>query len=192
MNNPLVKVKEWWEFAIEASPLKVKSAVCLSTVDERGFPSSRFVDLKDVDLEGVVFCSNYDSKKGDDIENNPKAGVTAWWDHVGYQIRVVGNAVRVPEDEATRYWETRNRSAQIATLCFSQSQKLASYGLLEEKYLDAESKYTSNSIPKPNNWGAYKIVPNSIEFLEFKESRLHHREYFQLEHDDWSRCLLQP
>lgn len=192
MKNPLLQLAEWWSFAIEASPLNLKSAVCLSTIDKMGFPNSRFVDLKDIDLEGVIFCSSYNSRKGDDIKNNPKAGITAWWDHVGYQIRVVGNAVKVSEDEATRYWESRNRSAQIATLSFNQSQILDNFELLEENFLITDSKYGIDPIAKPNNWGAYKIVPHTIEFLQFNESRLHLREHFQIENGKWSRCLLQP
>ncbi|PCJ47880.1 MAG: pyridoxamine 5'-phosphate oxidase [Gammaproteobacteria bacterium] len=192
MKNPLIQIEKWWSLAIGASPLNLKSAVCLSTIDETGFPNSRFVDLKDVDLEGVIFCSSYDSKKGGEIKNNPRVGITAWWDHVGYQIRIVGNAVKVSEGEAIRYWEARSRSAQVATLSFNQSQILDNFEFLEEKFLMTESEYKTNHIPKPVNWGAYKIVPNSIEFLQFKENRIHHRELYQIENGKWSSCLLQP
>ncbi len=190
--QPLKQIEEWWSIAIEASPLNLKNAVCLSTIDEAGFPDSRFVDLKDVDLEGVIFCSSYDSKKGCDIKNNPKVGITAWWDHVGRQIRIIGHATKISKGEAIKYWETRNRSAQIATLSFNQSQILDNYELLEETFLVTESEHKTKPIPKPDNWGAYKVVPNSIEFLQFKQNRLHHREYFQFENGEWSRCLLQP
>lgn len=192
MNNPLTKFEEWWSLARESSLLNQKNAVCLSTINEMGFPSSRFVDLKSVDSDGVVFCSSYDSRKGEDIENNPKAGITAWWDHVGYQIRVLGSAVKMSEDDAIRYWETRSRSARIATLSFDQSQILEGFDQLDERYCITESEYSNRPIPRPSNWGAYKVVPLLVEFLEFKETRLHHRELFEIENGEWSRSLLQP
>ncbi len=192
MNDPLAQFAEWRASALKASPLRQKSAVCLSTIDEMGFPSARFVDLKEIDREGVVFCTSYGSKKGEQIRRNSKVGMTAWWDHMGYQVRVTGNAVEVSEQEARRHWQSRPRSARIATLSFDQSEALESYQVLEERFKSTEADYLNSPIPKPDNWGAYRVEPISIEFLQFRESRLHLRELFQLVEGEWLSCLLQP
>ncbi len=100
--------------------MQQKNAVCVSTIDEMGFPSGRFVDLKSVNDSGFVFCTYIDSVKGKEILRNPKVAMTVWWDHVGYQVRVVGVAEPIDETEADSYWTSRSRSAQLTTTAFEQ------------------------------------------------------------------------
>lgn len=192
MNEPLVKFKEWWKKAKQNSPLKQKNAVCLSTIDELGFPNSRFVDLKSIESYGLTFCSSYDAPKGKNISKNSKVGLTIWWDHVGYQIRVIGKAFKADEDLSKKFWNSRKREAQISTHSFNQSEGVESEHLLIKKVKETEILFKDNEIPKPNNWGAYIIEPSSIEFVEFKEDRMHIRELYKLETGIWTKVLLQP
>lgn len=190
--DPIEKFNQWWRQAIADSPLKQKSAVCVSTVNPDGFPTGRFLDLKAADERGFVFCTHLDSHKALDIERNGKTALTLWWEHVGFQIRVLGTAARLDEEEAVTWWNTRSRDAQLTTACFQQSRPLESQEALEARFQEARAVYGKQAIPKPENWGGYRVKPVSIEFLTFKESRLHLREWFEATSDGWKKSLLQP
>ena len=192
MDNPICKFETWWKEALANSVLQQKSAVCLSTIDENGFPASRFVDLKSVSDAGFVFCTYFDSAKGKQIARNPKAAMTIWWDHVGYQIRVVGSAQVITDAEADCFWHSRSRSAQVITTAFEQSDVLDSESDLNKRLEASSTKYVGRPVPRPSNWGGYCIKPISIEFLRFYESRLHLRELFELKSNGWLKQLLQP
>lgn len=192
MDNPFCKFETWWKEALTNSVLQQKSAVCVSTIDENGFPASRFVDLKSVSDVGFVFCTYFDSAKGKQIARNPKAAMTIWWDHVGYQIRVVGSAQVITDAEADCFWQSRSRSAQVITTAFEQSDVLDSESDLNKRLEATSTKYVGRPVPRPSNWGGYCIKPISIEFLRFYESRLHLRELFELKSNGWLKQLLQP
>lgn len=192
MDNPISKFNIWWQQALVDSPLRQKSAVCISTVDERGFPAGRFVDLKAVSDSGFVFCSYFDSAKGQHIAQNPKTAMTVWWDHMGYQVRVVGSAQLISGGEADSYWNSRSRSAQLTTTAFKQSEALGSESELNSRLEEASVVFAGREVPRPMNWGGYRIQPVSIEFLTFRESRLHLRELFEFKNNGWVKQLLQP
>lgn len=192
MDNPIVQFGKWWEVAKKDSPLQQKSAVCVSTITQDGFPSGRFVDLKAADEKGFTFCTYLDSKKGKEIEANPKVAITIWWDHVGFQVRALGTAEALSDEEALKHWASRSRDAQITTLSCSQSKELKNEIDLQRQVESTKKEYDGNTIPKPTNWGGYIVAPNSIEFLTFKKSRLHLRELFTLADGVWSKMLLQP
>jgi pyridoxamine 5'-phosphate oxidase len=192
MDNPISKFKVWWQDALSNSPLNQKSAVCVSTIDANGFPSGRFVDLKEVKDEGFVFCSYLDSTKGKQISNNSKSAMTFWWDHVGYQVRVLGNCEEIAQNNANHFWQTRSRSAQLTTTAFEQSAPLESERVLVTRLRQFSERFAGKPIPKPNNWGGYLLKPISIEFLTFQESRLHLREFYQYKRSGWIKQLLQP
>lgn len=192
MENPIEKFQSWWNHALLNSPLQQKSAICISTIDENGFPSGRFVDLKSVDDDGFVFCTYMDSAKGKHIQQNPKVAMTVWWDHVGFQIRVMGEAKAVSDEEAIDFWKTRKRSAQLTTTAFQQSQPLSKQEELQARMHAVSEQFNDKEVPKPPTWGGYRIKPVSIEFLTFAESRLHLRELFSREENIWIKSLLQP
>ncbi|MES1195453.1 MAG: pyridoxal 5'-phosphate synthase, partial [Steroidobacter sp.] len=174
------------------NPLTQKNAVCVSTIREDGFPSGRFVDLKVVDENGFKFCTQFDSNKGIEIAHNPKVAITVWWDHVNLQVRIIGGAERLSAEEATACWKTRTRDAQLATLCSNQSQQLDDECQFWERLEMVTRQHEKRDIPRPENWGGYVVRPISIEFLTFKESRLHVRELFELVAGRWRKQLLQP
>ncbi|WP_039915379.1 pyridoxine/pyridoxamine 5'-phosphate oxidase [Cellvibrio mixtus] len=192
MENPIEKFQSWWNKAISNSPLQQKSAICISTIDEHGFPSGRFVDLKSVDENGFVFCSYLDSAKGKHIEQNPKVAMTLWWDHIGYQVRVIGEAKTIDDAEAVEIWKTRKRSAQLITTAFQQSQPLMAQEELQTRLQTISEQFIDKDVRKPPTWGGYRIKPLSIEFLTFAESRLHLRELFTRKENIWIKSLLQP
>lgn len=192
MHNPLGKFQLWWKEALADSPLQQKSAVCVSTINEHGFPTGRFVDLKSVNEKGFVFSTYLDSAKGKHISRSSKAAMTVWWDHVGYQIRVVGTAEAICNDEADGLWRARSRSAQLTTTAFEQSEPLDSERGLAIRLQKVSAGLDGQSIPRPDNWGGYCIDPDSIEFLTFRESRLHLRELYERRGNGWVKQLLQP
>ncbi|MFT5013643.1 MAG: pyridoxamine 5'-phosphate oxidase [Dinoroseobacter sp.] len=192
MHNPLDKFNIWWQTALSDSPLNQKSAVCVSTINREGFPEGRFVDLKEVTERGFIFCTYFDSSKGNDIDRNPRVSLTIWWDHVGLQVRVVGLAKKISEAYASEYWATRKREAQLTTIAFNQSKPISSESELAEKYRLKSLEVGDRAITKPENWGGYIVEPISIEFLTFNENRLHLRECFKNTHGHWDKSLLQP
>lgn len=157
-----------------------------------GFPSGRYVDLKYIGENGFVFCTSLDSQKVRDIECNSKVGLTFWWEAIGYQIRIQGNATQISRHLAKRYWKTRSREAQIATMCCNQSEPLLSTQKMYSKFRKLKNKFEDQNISKPDNWGGFIVKPVSIEFLAFKENRLHVRELYKANGDGWQRTLLQP
>lgn len=192
METPIDIFQQWWTKAIVNSPLSQKSAVCISTIDENGFPTGRFVDLKSVDENGFTFCTYLDSAKGKHIQYNQKIALTVWWDHVGYQVRVVGEASPISDIDAIKFWKSRNRSAQLTTTAFQQSQPLTDEEELARRMQAVSQKFLDKEVPKPANWGGFCIKPLSIEFLTFAETRLHLRELYNRVDGGWVKSLLQP
>lgn len=187
----LSKLNQIWEKAKVNSPLNQKSAVCVSTIDSAGFPQSRFVDLKEISPSGFIFCTSYNSEKGNHLSHRPKISLLAWWDHIGYQIRVVGTAKRISEDLADKFWLTRSKEAQVATTCFKQSEVWDSEGSMENHFSSAIAA-SEASISRPSSWGGYSVTPHSIEILKFKVNRVHTREYYWGEGASWKMRMLQP
>ncbi|GAA0342118.1 pyridoxamine 5'-phosphate oxidase [Bowmanella denitrificans] len=192
MIDPIIKFQRWWHAALHDSPLQQKSAVCVSTVDAQGIPDGRFVDLKAADYSGFVFCTNLDSPKGLAISDNPNVAMTIWWDHMGYQVRIVGQAQAIQDKMADQYWHSRHRDAKISTLALQQSQPVADEQLLWEQVTCFSEKFAEQEIARPVNWGGYTVVPQRIEFLTFRESRVHLRELYIKQQQSWHYQLLQP
>lgn len=191
-DSPITLFNRWWDEAKKDSPLKHPNPVCVSTINDDGYPSGRFVDLKAADENGFVFCTYLDSAKGTDINRNPKVALTIWWDHVGYQIRVLGKAAPLSSEKRDDYWVNRSRDAQITTSAFKQSNILTDATHLSRKFENARAIFDGIDVPRPENWGGYIIAPVSIEFLTLRDTRLHLREYFEAENGVWKKELLQP
>lgn len=192
VSEVIEKFNHWWALALKDSPLNQKSAVCISTIDQQGFPDSRFVDLKSADEQGFVFCTYLDSNKGKALHDNPKIAMAIWWDHIGRQVRVNGIASPLDQATADKVWMTRSTEAQLTTVCAKQSAVLADEAQLIEQLELAKQRYQNKAIPRPANWGGYRIKPNKIEFFRFKPSRLHIRELYQRVNGVWQKQLLQP
>ena len=192
IQDPIEKFMCWWREARQDSPLKQKNAVCVSTIDEDGFPQGRFVDLKHVSEDGFVFCTELSSPKGQHIKNNDKTAMTIWWDHVGYQVRIVGVAEPIATELADHYWQTRSLIAQLVTTSFSQSECYDRPEELEPRLDEASLNLKDQTIARPETWGGFCVNPKSIEFLHFAETRLHIREKYIHCDGHWLHGYIQP
>ena len=192
MHNPTDLFRQWYAQATHNSPLQHPKAVCVSTVNQKGEPEARFVALKEVSEAGFTFCSAFDSPKGLEIDTNPNVALTFWWDHTGRQVRVVGTATRISDEEADRYFAERHKDAQITSLVSKQSQPLERLEDLEARLREAEMKFAGREVPRPKNWGRYCVRPKRLEFLTFRANRLHERTLFTCSAEGWSKQRLQP
>ena len=196
--NPLEQFRDWM---VAAKDLPEPNAMTVATADEHGQPSARHVLLKDVVNEGFVFYSNYASRKGREIEVNPKVSLVFPWFAIYRQVIVIGSAEKVSREESEDYFHSRPHGSQLAALASNQSQLLASREELENKYAELEAKYPEGSVvPLPENWGGYLVRPKAIEFWSGRSSRMHDRLVFTANKQnpdlsvdaDWNISRLSP
>ncbi len=192
MTNPINLFLEWYTQATQNSPLQHPKAVCVSTVNMRGEPEARFVALKEASQAGFIFCTAFDSPKGLEIDANPNVALTFWWDHIERQVRVVGTATRISDEDAERYFQERRKDAQLTSLVSEQSQPLAHPEQLEKRLQEVEKQFDGEEVPRPENWGGYCVRAKRLEFLKFKANRLHERTLFTCDVNGWTKQLLQP
>lgn len=194
VNDPLEKFQHIWIQAQQSGLNRYRNSVCISTIDQHGFPNARFVDLKAVSDVGCIFCSDLSSAKAIEIQNHPKVSLTAWWEHVAYQIRIQGICQRISDQQADEFWQQRPREAQLTSLTFDQSQGITSVDLLESRFLHAKKQDDQQYLPRPDTWGGFELIPTKIEFLAFKDTRLHirHQYIWNEHHQIWEVQLLQP
>ncbi|RWS21715.1 pyridoxine-5'-phosphate oxidase-like isoform X1 [Leptotrombidium deliense] len=178
--NPILLFQHWFEEAKNCETIYESNAVCLSTCDKDGWPSSRMVLLKSFGDDGFKFFTNYDSRKGKELIENPKAALLFYWDPLKRQIRVEGLVEKLPESEAEEYFRLRPKRSQIAAAISNQSEVIESRDELIKRYSLLDERYSGDEfIPKPSFWGGFKLVPKSIEFWQGQSSRLHDRILFK-------------
>jgi len=190
--NPLLQFERWFK-AAEQSPVNEPNAMTLATVGENGRPKARIVLLKQVDKQGFVFFTNYDSQKGQDLEANPFASLVFFWDVIQRQVRIEGRVEKIAKADSEAYFQSRPKGSQIGAIASPQSQVIPSREVLQEKVAQLEKEYESKEqLPLPDNWGGYRLVPDCIEFWQGRSSRLHDRIRYRLEQNDWLRERLAP
>ena len=167
-------------------------AMVLSTVDDDGQPSGRFVLLKAVDERGFVFYTNLGSRKARALAANRRAALCFYWAPLGKQVRVEGMVEAVTDGEADAYFATRPRDSQLGAWASEQSARLDSREALDARLLTLREKYEGAEVPRPPFWSGFRVVPRSIEFWTRDPARLHLRELFERVGDTWSRTLLYP
>lgn len=191
MQNPIELFKEWHEKAKETEP-EHGTVMNLATVNRQNKPRSRNVLLKAFDERGFVFYTNLKSPKIDDISQNPYVALCFFWTSIDKQVRIEGKAERVSSEEADRYFASRIRLSQIGAWASKQSSQLKSMELLEKKLDEHERKFEGQEVPRPDFWSGYRVVPESMEFWSRGKYRLHKREYFSREKEEWKKELLYP
>ena len=191
-SEPIERFQQYWHQARQSTAVQQKSAVCVSSIDSEGFPQARFVDLKQADDAGFIFCTDYQSAKGAELLANPKAALTIWWEHLSVQIRITGTASRISDEQAKIFWNTRSREAQLTTLSSQQSQVLQNQEHLKQRFSELTLELDGSNIPKPEHWGGFLIQPHRIEFLQFQENRMHIRDLYLRKDNQWLRKSLQP
>jgi pyridoxamine 5'-phosphate oxidase len=189
---PILQFEKWLKEAIDIYSFDA-NAMMLSTVSLHGQPSSRIVLLKGYDQNGFVFFTNYNSKKGNDIEVNPKVCLSFFWNQLERQIHILGNAKKVSEQESDEYFASRPRESQIGAWASDQSLVIANRNVLENKYVEIEKLYINKVVPRPPYWGGYIVEPISIEFWQGRENRLHDRiSYLKINKNEWAIGRLSP
>jgi pyridoxamine 5'-phosphate oxidase len=176
--NPFKQFEQWFQEATEAEPV-LPEAVSLATATRKGRLSSRMVLLKDFDEAGFVFYTNYESRKGLELAENPNAALVFYWRQLERQICITGTVSKVSREESEAYFRTRPRGSQIGALTSSQSQVVASREVLENRFQQLLAEYEGREIPVPSYWGGYRLSPATIEFWQGRSDRLHDRFFYQ-------------
>ena len=189
-SDPLVALAAWLREAEGASPRP--DAMTLATATPDGRPSARIVLLRGLDERGLAFFTNRSSRKGRELGENPRAAAVLHWRELGRQARVEGRVERVSEEESRAYWETRPRGSQIAAWASPQSQPLPDRDELDRLYEEAARRFEGDSVPLPDYWGGYRLVPEDIEFWTHRDDRLHDRVRYERDGEGWRRERLAP
>ncbi len=175
-----------------AEPMDV-TAMTLATVDKQGRPSARIVLLKGVDERGLVFFTNYDSRKGQELADNPQAALVFYWSDQERQVCIWGQVSRLPPAESDAYFNTRPYGSRIAAWASKQSAVIRDRAALEDLYAQFEKMYPGRQVPRPPYWGGYLVVPARIEFWQGRPNRLHDRFcYAKLPDGSWQVDRLSP
>ncbi len=172
--NPFKQFEQWFQAAVEAEPI-LPEAVSLATATREGKLSSRMVLLKDFDERGFVFYTNYESRKGIELAENPNAALVFYWRQLERQVCITGTVSKVSREESESYFRTRPRGSQIGALTSRQSQVVASREVLESQFQQWMAEYEGREIPLPSYWGGYRLSPDTIEFWQGRSDRLHDR-----------------
>ncbi|SFP99113.1 pyridoxamine 5'-phosphate oxidase [Parafilimonas terrae] len=189
--NPIEQFSRWWNDAMHSEILEV-NAMTLSTATKDGRPSARIVLLKGFDENGFVFFTNYNSRKGNELAENPFAALTFFWKEIERQVRIEGTVEKTDAAESDAYFFSRPQGSRIGAWASPQSTVIKSRDVLEENV----ARYTGefkNSIPRPPHWGGYRVMPLRIEFWQGRSSRLHDRiSYTKTDEGSWKAERLAP
>lgn len=188
--NPIAQFNRWFDEALKCE-VPDANALALGTADRQGRPSVRIVLLKGFDERGFVFFTNYHSHKGHDLEENPYAAMTFFWQLLDRQVRIEGRVERVPVSESEKYFHSRPRGSQVSAAASPQSHPIAKEAL-ESRVRTLESEFHGADIPRPEHWGGYVLIPDCIEFWQGRPNRLHDRIMYQREGNTWKICRLAP
>lgn len=189
--NPMVQFGKWFNAAVDAL-LYEPNVMTLATADRFGKPSARIVLLKGYDENGFVFYTNYESKKGQDLLENPQAALVFFWPELERQVRIEGLVTKVDTQTSADYFHSRPVGSQIGAMASPQSRVLENRQSLEDKVEELRKTYEGQEIPHPLHWGGYLIEPSHLEFWQGRPSRLHDRIVYDLVDGSWIINRLAP
>src|SRR6266545_1594952 len=179
-SDPLQQFRRWFADA-EGTGLRAPHAMALGTSSPDGGPSVRMVLLKEFGERGFVFFTGYVSRKSADLDGNPRAALLFFWDPLGRQVRIEGRVERVTDGESDAYFATRPRGAQLAAAASRQSAVLSGREELDARVTELERDHTAAAVPRPEHWGGYRVMPDTYEFWQHREDRLHDRLRYRRE-----------
>jgi pyridoxamine 5'-phosphate oxidase len=190
--DPIRQFDLWFQQAL-ASNLTDANAMTLATAGADGRPSARVVLLKDFDSRGFVFYTNYESRKGRELAENPYAALIFFWAELERQVRIEGTIERVSREESEAYFRSRPTASRLGAWASEQSRVIANREELEERLNQVAAKYGDQDIPLPPFWGGYRLLPDAIEFWQGRPSRLHDRLLYSRDSNrQWSMHRLSP
>jgi len=189
-NIPFDQFAIWWKEAIESNIDEV-NAMTLATVSRDLKPTARVVLLKDYNTAGFTFFTNYNSRKGEDLLQNPNASVCFFWKELQRQVRIEGVVEKVLNEINDEYFNSRPEGSKLGAWASPQSKIIESRNVLIEKEAKFKEQF-GNEIKRPPHWGGYRLIPNYFEFWQGRSNRLHDRIRYKLENDSWKIERLAP
>lgn len=190
--DPIKQFQIWFDEARLASPLE-PNAMALATVGPDGRPSLRMVLLKGVDERGFVFYTNYESRKGRELADTPWAALTFFWPEMERQVRIEGSIERVSAEESDAYFHSRPVGSQLSATASHQSEVITGREVLEQRVAELSAQYQEQELPRPEYWGGFRVLPDTIEFWQGRPNRLHDRLRYRLLADGrWQIQRLSP
>jgi len=190
--DPVRQFNIWWQDALEAKIIEV-NAMTLATASADGMPSARTVLMKGFSEKGFTFFTNYNSFKGQQLSENPKASLLFFWKELERQVRITGIVGKISSEESNAYFQSRPRPSQVGAVVSPQSQVIESRQWLDEKYEDVLKQFENANVQRPAHWGGYIVRPVIIEFWQGRPGRLHDRiQYSLLADGKWKIERLAP
>ncbi len=190
--DPFRQFQLWFDAAV-AADVPEPNAMTLATATKDGRPSARMVLLKQMDDRGFVFFSNYESRKGNELAENPRAALIFFWVQLERQIRIEGSVEHMSAEVSEAYFHSRPRGSQLGSAASYQSQVIPDREVLEKRVAELEAEYPDSEIPLPDFWGGFRVVPEAVEFWQGRVNRLHDRlRYRKDENDNWIVERLSP
>src|SRR5690348_829244 len=188
--DPFVQFARWFDEAV-AARLPEPNAMTLATVGAEGRPSARIVLLKGVDAQGFVFFTNYESRKARELSAGAHAALLFHWIELERQVRIEGPVERIDAALSDAYFASRPRRSRVGAWASPQSAPIADRTWLEQRFAEIDARFPSD-VPRPPNWGGYRVRPEAFEFWQGRESRLHDRIAYRRQHGDWTIVRLAP
>lgn len=189
--DPIQQFSTWFGEALKSELLDT-NAMTLATATPDGGPAARIVLLKGFDEQGFVFFTNYESAKGQQLDQNPRACLLLFWAALERQVRITGRVTKTSAAESQTYFHSRPFESQVGAWASAQSRTVADRTVLESRYAELASKYAGGTVPLPPFWGGYRVTPETIEFWQGRKSRLHDRLLYTRRDGAWSRSRLAP
>ena len=189
--DPIEQFSKWFGEAI-AAQVPEANAMTVSTATVEGRPSSRILLIKDFDQRGFTFFTNYESRKGQELDRNPFAALLFYWIELERQVRIEGRVERITDAENDAYYNSRPVKSRLGAIASAQSRPIANREALEARVLEVEQQYGDHPV-RPSHWGGYRLVPDYLEFWQGRPSRLHDRIAYRRQADgSWQLQRLQP
>ena len=190
--DPFVQFTRWYDDALGHGQLQPDAMIVASSTPD-ACPSVRMVLLRGVDDRGFCFYTNFESRKGRELDANPHAAIAFHWPEVLRQVRATGAVERVSDAEADAYWSTRPRASRVSAWASAQSDVVETRAELEDASRDVEARFADGDVPRPPGWGGYRLVPDDLEFWQHRDDRLHDRlRYSRRDDGAWRVDRLQP